>query len=97
MCTCADGHGAKAVVRSRKIDFVLLDLMMPRIDGLAFLRWLRQDEKSDVPVLMLSAVTKAGVKETLVEAGANGVLVKPVGAPELLKHIEKLLQDRSLS
>ena len=94
--TCENGHAAKAIVRGGGVDFILLDLMMPGMDGLAFLRWLRREQKSDVPVLMLSAVTKAGVKDALLEGGADEVLLKPVGTPELLRQVGKLLHAGGL-
>lgn len=87
-----NGARARELFLTEEIDLIVLDLMMPVLDGLGFLRWLRQEEQSEVPVLMLSAVGQPGIRASLFEAGANEVLVKPVGVSELLAKIAVLCE-----
>jgi len=87
--TVADGSAALAAARRRLPDLVIADVMMPLLDGFGLLRELRTDaDLSAVPVLLLSA--RAG-EEARVEgwsAGADGYLVKPFSARELLARVE---------
>ena len=87
-----NGARARELFLTEEIDLIVLDLMMPVMDGLGFLRWLRREEQSEVPVLMLSAVAQPGIRASLFEAGANEVLVKPVGVSELLAKIAVLCE-----
>lgn len=85
----ADGEAALQAVRKQKIDLVLSDVMMPKLDGFGLLRALRADDRTrTIPVIMLSA--RAG-EESRVEgmgAGADDYLVKPFSARELLARVE---------
>jgi len=77
-------------------DLVLVDYMMPEMDGLEFIRQLRDDRRlKDTPVIMISAVTK---KETLYEAlelGDTDFLRKPVDPMELLARTRNMLELRT--
>ena len=80
----ADGLQALELARENPPDLVLTDVMMPRMDGFALLRALRQDARTiTVPVVMLSA--RAGEESRVegMEAGADDYLVKPFTAREL--------------
>lgn len=70
-----DGMEALDVVEREQPDLVILDLMMPRMDGLTFCRQVR--EKSHVPILMLSARTEAMDKISGLTLGADDYLTKP--------------------
>jgi signal transduction histidine kinase len=83
-----DGQAALDSALARPPDLVLSDVMMPRMDGVALLRALRADPRTEsVPVVLLSA--RAGEDAVLegVETGANDYLVKPFSARELLTRI----------
>jgi two-component system alkaline phosphatase synthesis response regulator PhoP len=79
-------------------DVVLLDLMMPRVDGLSALRALRSDpETSDIPVVFLTAGARAGDADRLKAIGARGVLIKPfdpMSLPGLLRGLLEAEEDR---
>jgi CheY-like chemotaxis protein len=76
MCAC-DGKEGLAMVRTHRPELVLLDMAMPAMDGLAFLRALRSDPAiADIPVIMLTAISdKARVIEAI-RLGAREYLLK---------------------
>lgn len=85
-----NGQSAQEVMGSEHVDMVVLDLMMPVMDGMRFLKWLRQEQASEVPVLIMSAMEQPGIKEELHDMGASAVLFKPVEVPELLRMVKHL-------
>lgn len=84
-----DGEDALYQLRRGDFDLVILDIMMPKVDGLAVLRELRT-AGNDVPVLILTA--RSGVDDRVcgLDAGANDYLGKPFSAKELLARIRAL-------
>ena len=83
-----DGEAALTSALARPPNLVLSDVMMPRMDGVALLRALRSDGRTEsVPVLLLSA--RAGEEAVLegLETGADDYLVKPFSARELVTHV----------
>ena len=91
IATAQDGRHAIEVLATSNFDLVLLDLMMPQMDGLRLLRWLRKEQGLTVPVVIVSATSDPGTAEGLCAEGANAVLQKPVELPALLDQISKLL------
>jgi DNA-binding response OmpR family regulator len=83
--TAADGQAGWDALENANPELILLDLAMPRMDGLSFLRKLRaQDKWGSVPVLVISANSSAA--ETAVSQGAQGYLLKSrFSMPELLE------------
>lgn len=69
---------------------VILDMMMPVMDGLHFLNW-RNQHYPDIPVLALTGMKQPGSRERILNAGANAVLFKPISLPKLLEQVTKLL------
>jgi two-component system response regulator CpxR len=95
----ASGYALKAVYNgpqglsealARRYDLVLLDVMMPGFDGFELLRRLR--ERSDVPVLMLTAKSESGSRIQGLEAGADDYLPKPFEPLELLARARAILR-----
>ena len=90
--TAADGFEALAKARESEPDLVVLDVMMPEIDGIEVSKRLR--EGSDVPILMLTAKGTIPDKVAGFESGADDYLVKPFAFDELLARVRALLRRR---
>jgi len=90
--SATDGRGALELATSAAPDLVLLDVMMPELDGHAVCRQLRQQEETAVlPVIMLTA-SEGSEKRTAIEAGADDFIPKPFNRDELLTRIKSLLR-----
>jgi PAS domain S-box-containing protein len=88
-----DGKAALDAARARKPDLVLSDVMMPRMDGFGLLRELRADpELCETPVILLSARAGEEARIEGMEARADGYLIKPFSARELLALVESHLK-----
>ncbi|MCJ7508318.1 MAG: response regulator [candidate division Zixibacteria bacterium] len=84
------------LMQSNKPDFILLDYSLPDIDCGAMCRRLRHEEQSkDVPLVVLLSSAELNVKGELMECGADGFIVKPFTAKELLSTIEEVSAKRS--
>lgn len=91
--------------RSETPDLVIVDYMMPEMDGIEFVRRFRQLEgKSDIPILMVTADTNMDVRYQALESGSNDFLTKPINKSEFqprvknmlaLRHGQKMLTDRA--
>ena len=90
----ANGEAALAAVRTKPPDLVILDLMLPGIDGLEVCRRLRNAGDS-VAVLMLTARDAVADRVTGLETGADDYLVKPFALEELLARVKALLRRRN--
>lgn len=87
----ADGHTALDAVRARRPDVVVLDVMMPGMDGLEACRRLRS-AGDRVPVLLLTARRAVDDRVAGLDAGADDYLVKPFAVEELLARLRALLR-----
>jgi two-component system, OmpR family, response regulator MprA len=90
--TSADGVEALDVAAGFVPDLVVLDLGLPRLDGVEVCRRLRED--GDVPILMLTARAETEDRVTGLDSGADDYLVKPFERQELLARIRALLRRR---
>lgn len=90
VATAADGVAALAVARDEVPDLVVLDVMMPGLDGLEVCRRLRAG--ADVPILMLTARDTVPDRVAGLDAGADDYLVKPFAFDELLARVRALLR-----
>jgi DNA-binding response OmpR family regulator len=96
--TAADGEEALRKIRDDRPDLVVLDIMMPKMDGYEVCRRLRQDEDAQtLPVILLSAKGRPIDRETGLEVGADDYIVKPFSPRRLLEKIRDLLQRQELS
>lgn len=88
---CPDGESARDYLDTYTYDIVLLDIMLPKIDGITLLKWLRK-KKNTTPVLLLTA--KSSVEERVegLDAGADDYLVKPFAFEELQARLRVLLR-----
>ncbi len=82
----ADGQSALDYIRGFAYDLVLLDIMLPKLDGISVLRQIRS-EKIQTPVLMLTARTTVPDKVAGLNAGADDYLTKPFDPEELLARV----------
>ena len=90
---CADGETALKLARDRHFDLVILDVMLPGLDGVTVCRAIRRDSESpDVPVLMLTARREESDKVVGLESGADDYLTKPFGIRELVARVRALLR-----
>ncbi|MEV4838106.1 response regulator transcription factor [Nonomuraea sp. NPDC049486] len=94
--TADDGQEALDELAGSPYDAVLLDVMMPRLDGLTACRRLRAGG-NHIPVLMLTARDAVGDRVSGLDAGADDYLVKPFELDELLARVRALLRRGALS
>lgn len=88
--TAEDGESALRAVREREPDAVILDLMLPGMDGLEVCRRLRS--ASNVPILMLTARDTVPDRVTGLDAGADDYMVKPFAFDELLARLRAIFR-----
>ncbi|KPL73258.1 response regulator transcription factor [Leptolinea tardivitalis] len=92
--TAGDGESALACFESAHPDLIILDWMLPRMDGLEVLRRIRQ--KSAIPILMLTARREETDRVIGLEVGADDYLTKPFGMRELVARIHAMLRRSEL-
>lgn len=88
--TAADGQSALTTARREKPDLVILDLMLPHMDGREVCRILRRE--SDVPVIMLTALSEEIDQVTGLEIGADDYITKPFSPRALVARVRALLR-----
>jgi two-component system response regulator PhoP len=89
---CAeDGETGVALANNRCYDLIVLDLMLPRLDGIGVLKRLRAG-RDETPVLILTARSEVGSTITLLNAGADDYLTKPFDLGELLARAKVLIR-----
>lgn len=87
-----DGRDALDRIHDVAPDLILLDIAMPRMDGIAVCRALRQDpETIDLPVLFYTASPSEEWEDQVATLGAGGVLVKPVDPHEVASEVRRLI------
>lgn len=89
--SCFDGVEVFDYLACAEYDAIVLDIMMPRMDGLQVLRKLRADN-NQIPVLLLTAKDRVEDRVTGLDAGADDYLVKPFAVQELLARIRVMLR-----
>lgn len=92
-----DGREALALIRQEAPDVVVLDLMMPQMNGDVVTRFIRQaPETAGTAVIMVTSRGDAATEERCREAGANYFLTKPIRHDQLLEIVRGELQQRGL-
>lgn len=74
-----------------KLNLILLDLIMPVMDGFVFLHWLRTEMKSVIPVLVLSGRKTPDTLDEVLASGASGLIYKPLDAVDFIERIKNQL------
>jgi two-component system KDP operon response regulator KdpE len=88
--TASNGLEAMATFNNEKVDLVILDLMMPHLDGLETTRRIR--ESSKIPIIILTALGEESDKVQAFDLGADDYLTKPFGVGELMGRIKAVLR-----
>jgi len=87
-----DGMEGLTKAGAQRLDMIITDLNMPRMDGLTMIREIRKSGKqTGVPIIFLTTESDDGVKGQAKAAGATGWLVKPFNADQLVKIARKVL------
>jgi two-component system, OmpR family, alkaline phosphatase synthesis response regulator PhoP len=90
--TAADGPGALAAIEDHEPSLVVLDLMLPGLDGRAVIRAVRREPDGDVPILVLSARGSTVDRIAGLEDGADDYLPKPFSPAELVVRVRRILE-----
>ncbi len=85
-----DGKLAMAILEKQIPDFVIMDIMLPEIDGISLTRWLR--DRSDVPIIMVTARREEVDRIAGLEMGADDYVVKPFSPQELVSRVRAVLR-----
>ncbi|NQW04396.1 MAG: response regulator transcription factor [Acidobacteria bacterium] len=90
---CADGEEALRLATTETYQVIVLDLMLPKLDGLTVCRAIRRSSRnSDTPILMLTARREETDKVLGLESGADDYLTKPFGVRELVARVRALMR-----
>ncbi len=93
--SAADGNEALRLAKAEPFDLIVLDVMLPGLDGVTVCRAIRRDSiNGDVPVLMLTARRDESDKVLGLESGADDYLTKPFGIREFVARVRALLRRR---
>ena len=93
-----DGLEALDIIKKDPPDLVLLDVMMPKMSGFEVCKRIKNDPKTtDIPVIMVTALTEFGDIERGIDSGTDDFLSKPVNKLELLTRIKTMLKLKHLT
>lgn len=87
----ADGLSAIESLKKAEPDLLIVDLMMPHINGVQTVKQVRELGLAALPILAFTAVDEPELHQEALDAGCNEVLTKPCAAGKLVRHIEQLL------
>ncbi len=85
-----DGQLALETLERQLPDLVILDLMLPKVDGYAIMRWLR--DRSDVPIIMLTSRREESDRIAGLEMGADDYVVKPFSPQEVVSRVRAVMR-----
>jgi response regulator RpfG family c-di-GMP phosphodiesterase len=93
-----NGKEALAVLKKERVDLVLLDVLMPEMNGFDTCRFIRNDETlQNIPVIMITALTSREDRIRSIETGADDFITKPFHQEEILARIKMLLKMKNLN
>lgn len=90
--TCDNGEGAVRIVSKEKIDLMILDLMLPGIDGIEVCKRIRNSDNKNLPIIMLTAKGEENDKIKGLDIGADDYMTKPFSIRELLARINAVIR-----
>jgi two-component system, cell cycle response regulator DivK len=86
-----DGEQGVEMAKTTKPDLILMDIMMPKMDGLEATRQIKADSVTEhIPIIALTSYAMNGDKERTIEAGCDAYLAKPVNINEVLKLVANM-------
>ena len=88
--SASDGQKAIDILEVQDPDLVILDLMLPKVDGLTITRWLR--DRGDTPIIMLTARRDEADRIAGLEMGADDYVIKPFSPQELVSRVRAVLR-----
>jgi two-component system alkaline phosphatase synthesis response regulator PhoP len=89
----SDGRQALEKIKTEKPDLVVADIMMPHITGLELVDFVRNEFKSDLPIIIISALEHDDVVLHAFRLGANDFVTKPFKPAELVLRVKRLFQE----
>lgn len=90
----ATGEEAMNCLEGQKPDLILMDIQLPKVDGLALIKEIKdRAETKDIPIVAVTAYSMKGDRERILEAGCDAYVSKPINTRELPLLIEELLKD----
>ena len=89
--TACDGHEAMQAVEQQPPDLIIMELMLPVMDGVSMLRRLHEEHGMGIPVLVLTALDRPGIYDTVHGLGVAGLVYKPVRRSQLLRLVKQLV------
>ena len=90
--TAASGQAGMAIAQTEPLDAILLDVMMPEMDGITAFHHLQVDPSTQtIPVILLTAKAQFFEQQQLAELAVAGIITKPFKAPDLVTQIRSLL------
>lgn len=87
-----DGEEAKKVIEQKDPCFIVLDLMLPGESGESICRWIRQEQKNNVPLIMVTAKVSESDRIKGLRLGADDYITKPFSPKELVARVETVLR-----
>ena len=89
-----DGRSALEIAKEKKPDLILLDIMMPEIDGWEVLKMLKKEkETKDIPIAMLTCKTEVRDKVLGIQEGAVDYITKPFAPDDLMSRVKEILGE----
>jgi two-component system alkaline phosphatase synthesis response regulator PhoP len=98
--TVSATQGAEAVDKAKQIlpDLILLDVMMPKMSGFEVCKRLKNDPRTtDIPIIMVTALSELGDIERAIDSGTDDFLSKPVNRLELITRVKTMLKLKHLT
>lgn len=93
-----NGQEALEKLKEERIDLVLMDVKMPKLDGVETCRRIKTDERTmNIPVVLITTLSAKGDRIKGIEAGAEDFISKPFDVAEVLARVKMLLKTKSLS
>jgi len=89
--TATDGAAAVNAAVGGNVDIVLMDILLPELDGLEATRRIRAKVKQPIAIVALTALSMKGDKEAILEAGCDGYISKPIDPDVFVSQVDRFL------